>query len=69
MTIQLVLTRPEPTRFQDVESRTCPILPPKVWWSAAALCGLKHGYKKLAMSAFAVGACDSKKRSRCMLYA
>ena len=48
MTIQLVLTRPEPTNFKTW-IQDMPNLPPKVWWSAAALCGLKHGYKKLAI--------------------
>ena len=46
MTIQLVLARPEPIRFKTW-SRDIPNLPPTVWWSAAALCGLKHGYKNL----------------------
>lgn len=46
MTIQLVLARPEPTNFKTW-IRDMPNLSPKVWWSAAALCGLKHGYKKL----------------------
>ena len=46
MAIQLVLARPEPIRFKTW-SRDMPNLPPAVWWSAAALCGLKHGYQKL----------------------
>lgn len=46
MAIQLVLARPEPTSFKTW-IRDMPNLPPTVWWSAAALCGLKHGYKKL----------------------
>ncbi len=49
MAIQLVLTRPEPTRFKKW-SQDIPNLPPTVWWSAAALCGLKHGYRKLDVS-------------------
>ena len=46
MAIQLVLARPEPTAFKTwAEDR--PDLPPAVWWSAAVLCGLRHGYRKL----------------------
>ena len=46
MAIQLVLARPEPTAFKTwIEDR--PDLPPAVWWSAAVLCGLHHGYRKL----------------------
>ena len=44
--VQLVLTRPEPTTFKTW-ARDMPDLPPAVWWSAAALCGLYHGYKRL----------------------
>ena len=44
--IQLVLARPEPIRFktwyEDLRA-----MPPAVWWSAATLCGLYHGYRKL----------------------
>ncbi len=44
--LQLVLTRPEPTNlktwFKDM-----PQLPPAIAWSAAALCGLLHGYRSL----------------------
>ena len=44
--IQLVLTRPDPmnfkTWFEDL-----PELPPAIAWSAAVLCGLLHGYRKL----------------------
>ena len=44
--IQLVLARLEPTRFKTwYDDR--PDLPPTVWWPAAVLCGLHHGYKKL----------------------
>ena len=46
MAIQLVLTRPEPNTFKTWH-RELHELPPSVWWSAAALCGLKHGYKRL----------------------
>ena len=46
MAIQLVLTRPEPITFKTWH-RELHELPPSVWWSAAALCGLKHGYKRL----------------------
>ena len=46
MAIQLVLTRPEPNNFKTWH-RELHELPPSVWWSAAALCGLKHGYKRL----------------------
>lgn len=44
--IQLVLTRPEPDNFKTWR-RDIHDLPPIVWWSAAVLCGLKHGYKRL----------------------
>ncbi|PIP89128.1 MAG: hypothetical protein COW01_15650 [Bdellovibrionales bacterium CG12_big_fil_rev_8_21_14_0_65_38_15] len=44
--IQLFLLRPEPSKiltwFEDI-----PSLPPSVWWSAASLCGLFHGYRRL----------------------
>ena len=46
MAIQMVLTRPEPTTFKTW-SRDLPGLPPAVWWSAATLCGLYHGYRRL----------------------
>ena len=46
LAIQLVLNRPEPlkfkTWFQDL-----PDLPPAIAWSAATLCGLLHGYRRL----------------------
>jgi len=48
MAIQLVLTRPEPDNFKTWH-RDILELPPRVWWSAAALCGLRHGYKKLSL--------------------
>ena len=46
LAIQLVLLRPEPLAFKtwldgDID------LAPAVAWSAAALCGLAHGYKRL----------------------
>ena len=44
--IQLVLTRPEPARFKTW-LRDMPGLPPAIWWSAAILCGLLAGYRKL----------------------
>ena len=44
--IQLVLTRPEPTTFKTWFT-DLPNLPPAISWSAAALCGLFHGYKRL----------------------
>ena len=45
--IQLVLTRPEPDRFKTW-FKDMPDLPPGVAWSAATLCGLLNGYKRLA---------------------
>ncbi len=44
--IQLVLTRPEPMRFKSW-FKEMPTMPPAVAWSAAVLCGLYHGYRKL----------------------
>ena len=48
MAIQLVLARPDPDNFKtwhkDIHE-----LPPGVWWSAAALCGLRHGFKRLSL--------------------
>ena len=44
--IQLVLARPEPTKFRTW-CKDLPNLPPGVWWSAAILCGLNCGYKRL----------------------
>ena len=44
--IQLVLTRPEPIAFKTW-FRDRPDLPPAIGWSAAALCGLLHGYRRL----------------------
>ena len=44
--IQLVLARPEPTTFRTW-FKDQPGLPPAIGWSAAALCGLLHGYKRL----------------------
>ena len=46
MAVQLILTRPEPIRFKTWH-QDLPSLPPAVWWSAAVLCGLHHGYRKL----------------------
>ena len=44
--IQLVLARPEPSNFMKWKDDIS-TLPPTVWWSAAALCGLLHGYRRL----------------------
>jgi alkylated DNA repair dioxygenase AlkB len=44
--IQLVLLRPDPSVFIKWAD-DLPLLPPAVWWSAAALCGLLHGYRRL----------------------
>ena len=44
--LQLVLTRPEPSAFKTW-FRERPDLPPAVAWSAAALCGLLHGHRRL----------------------
>ena len=44
--IQLVLTRPDPLRFKTW-FQELPDLPPAIAWSAATLCGLLHGYKRL----------------------
>ena len=46
LAIQLVLTRPEPTAFKTW-FKEVPSLPPAVAWSAATLCGLLSGYKRL----------------------
>jgi alkylated DNA repair dioxygenase AlkB len=46
--IQLVLARPEPARFKGWLDDQ-PALSPAVWWSAATLCGLIHGYRRLDM--------------------
>ncbi len=46
MAIQLVLTRPEPAAFKTW-FKDRPDLPPAVAWSAAVLCGLYNGYKRL----------------------
>ena len=47
LAIQLVLSRPEPAAFKTwfVDDRVN--LPPAVAWSAAALCGLYRGYRRL----------------------
>ena len=44
--LQLVLTRPEPSAFRTWFQER-PDLPPAVAWSAAALCGLLHGHRRL----------------------
>ena len=47
--IQLVLLRPDPSAFKKWKD-DLPSLPPSVWWSAAALCGLLHGYRRLPIA-------------------
>ena len=47
LSIQLVLSRPEPTAFKTWFDDAHVDLPPAVAWSAAALCGVLHGYRKL----------------------
>lgn len=47
--IQLVLLRPDPLVFKKWKD-DLPLLPPTVWWSAASLCGLLHGYRRLPTS-------------------
>ena len=44
--LQLVLTRPEPRAFKTWFQER-PDLPPAVAWSAAVLCGLRHGHRGL----------------------
>ena len=44
--IQLVLTRREPTTFRTW-FKELPDLAPAIGWSAAVLCGLLHGYRRL----------------------
>ena len=44
--LQLVLARPEPTTFRTWFKEQ-PDLAPAIGWSAAALCGLLRGYKRL----------------------
>ena len=46
LAVQLVLNRPEPHKFKTW-FRDLPELPPAIAWSAAALCGLLHGYRRL----------------------
>lgn len=46
LALQLALLRPEPAKFV-AWNRDLPSLPPAVWWSAAALCGLACGYRSL----------------------
>ncbi len=47
LAIQLVLSRPEPTAFKTWFVEDHVNLPPAVAWSAAALCGLYRGYRRL----------------------
>ncbi len=49
LAIQLVLNRPDPDRFRTWFSDR-PELSPAVAWSAATLCGLLHGYRRLDTS-------------------
>lgn len=49
LALQLVLTRPEPRAFKGW-FKDLPELPPAVAWSASALCGLLHGYRRLPSS-------------------
>ena len=44
--LQLVLTRPRPVVFKGW-FKQLPDLPPPIAWSAAALCGLLYGYRRL----------------------
>ncbi len=44
--LQLVLARPEPANFRTW-FKDQPDLAPAIGWSAAALCGLLHGYRRL----------------------
>jgi len=44
--IQLVLARPDPSVFRKWKD-DLPSLPPLIWWFAAILCGLLHGYRRL----------------------
>ena len=46
LAVQLVLTRSEPQAFKEW-FKELPDLPPGVAWTAATLCGLLHGYKRL----------------------
>ena len=50
LAIQMVLARPEPARFRTWLCDEEISLPPSVAWSAAALCGLFHGFRKLDTS-------------------
>lgn len=47
LAIQLVLSRPEPTTFKTWFDDEHVNLPPAVAWSAAVLCGLLSGYRRL----------------------
>ena len=47
LAIQLVLSRPEPAAFKTWFVDDHVNLPPAVAWSAAALCGLYRGYRRL----------------------
>ena len=47
--VQLVSVRPDPSAFAKWKD-DLPSLPPTVWFSAAVLCGLVHGYRRLPIS-------------------
>ncbi len=47
LAIQLVLTRPDPVRFKTWLCEDEAPKPPSVAWTAATLCGLWHGFRKL----------------------
>lgn len=46
LALQLALLRPDPVRFA-AWNRDRSGLPPAVWWSGAAVCGLRCGYRRL----------------------
>lgn len=46
--LQLVLLRSEPASFKTWPEEL-PTIPPAVWWSAATLCGLLRGYRRLEL--------------------
>ena len=52
--IQLVLARPAPARFKTW-FKDMPQIPPGIAWSAAALCGLLHGYRGLDVQSLVTG--------------
>ena len=46
LAIQLALLRPDPSNF-ETWGDVLPKLPPEAWWSAAILCGWRHGHLAL----------------------